>query len=165
MRYFLNNPPVWLARALGIVSGSAGWESSGEMFQTLDAVQGGWGMTPGWKAVATTVGVGAGGEIIVMSNTDTELTRVAFVDFINGTAANQRFTVRLRGITANVDLFLYDNGAVPVGTLPHNTINAGPRPIIVPPGFFLVQTYSAIAAGTITAQTIWADMPKGVNPQ
>lgn len=170
MLTMINNPPRWLAKALGIVEGVAAPAITTELHQVVDAVQGGHALAT-HTIGAQTGAVGSVTSIEPISSTDPDVIEGKYAYLFRmsvdnaGTAPSQ-VELLIGRPGAGTLLRLVIARAVPATTNHYwNEIGAGlGQYAYIPPGFYLSM---AIGSGTtlaLTARWELVRLPAGVHP-
>jgi len=160
-RFFLNNPPRWLARALAIVNGNTQTEIEDTLYPVVEVVQGGWGVTPTIRSFQVD---GALGSLTLTTIACSEFeTKLVQVEQNNPDTAANSCLVRLR-VGTGVSVTQVNHGA-PAGTSHtwQQIGGAGRRWFFVPPGCSLEVTQQSYTTTAGYFRFIEVTLPAGSN--
>lgn len=160
MRFFLNNPPRWLARALAVVNGKTQTEIENTLYPVVEVAQAGWGLDAKVESFQTD-GSLVGPVIETITASDFEAKRVLFQCNNPGTAAIVVFAALRRGTGVSVQLTAFSIAAGTNGTW--GLLGGGRDWFVVPPGCSLEinQAQYTTTAGFIRVMEV--THPAGVN--
>lgn len=138
MNLFLNNPPRWLAKALGIVSGGAAPAITHELYQTADALQSGLGAVKSWTLQNSTGAVAAA--VTVDITADEDSTRLVRCGLQQSANVASQFQARLFGPGSIAALYIASLNTAAANPIPWQSLEPNAPYWILPPNFRMTLT-------------------------
>jgi len=160
-RFFLNNPPRWLARALAIVNGNTQTEIEDTLYPVVEVAQGGWGLTPVIRSFQVDGTLGSI-TLTTIACSDFE-TKLVQIEQNNPDTAANSCLVRLR-VGTGVSVTQVNHGAVAGSSQSWAQIGGPARKwFVVPPGCSLEVTQASYTTTAGFFRFIEVTLPAGSN--